>query len=606
MTDTDNENSEEEVLRPRFKISKTRIGEGEKQAPAASGFEPDKVIYAEIDDEITTIFDQIRRARGERIALVVPKRAVLLQSVVNLKILKKKCDELQKEILIVTMDANGMQLAEKARLKTAERLFEKEENAPAPRPLPPMRGERPTRIMEKKISISDVIHHDKKDMVSSFIERIKEKIKKRKSHPKETRLVFIAPNKQAFFTLILVSVLLLLAIAYIALPGATVYITPKSSVLDPSFNVTFLDYEKNRSAFDNNYSNNILVATYPVNPPAFTKKFTYNATGKVFKGANSRGVITIVNLSNAPWVLAVRTRFQTNDGLVFRIPSEVRVPAMRGSTPGTLDVNVTADEFDASGQVIGTRGNIPPTRFFLPGIKNEENSKKLYGESKTPMTGGVTETVKTVSKEDIEAAKGLIEREINKSAVDDLKRYLEEQNLIRKTNFSIFSDKNLIKISQPEVSIQEGLVGQNLEQFTAVATYTLGGTAFDRSQLVDALKERIANRVDPDKKILKVEEDDIGYRFLDSDPNAGKVRLTATMRAIQMYELDPEKENGHRFIKKITDHILGMNIKEAMTYMQQQTDEIASVDIKTWPMWAPSLPNIADNIKFVIKEDTSN
>lgn len=602
----DKENSGE-ILRPRFKINKTRIGGEETgRASAASSFEPDKVIYAEIDDEITTIFDQIRRSRAKRIALVVPKRAALLQSIVNLKILKKKADELQKEILIVTMDANGMQLAEKAGLGTAERLFKKEENSPAPSPLPPLRGERPIRIMEKKISISDVIHHDKKNPISSFIERIKEKLKKRKLQSKETRLVFIAPNKQAFFTLILVSVLLLLAIAYIALPGATVYITPKSSILDPSSNVTFLDYEKNRSAFDNNYSNNILIASYPVNPPAFTKKFTYNATGKLFKGARSRGVITIINLSNAPWILAQRTRFQTNDGLVFRIPSEVKVPAMSGQTFGTLDVNVTADEFDANGQVIGARGNIPPARFFLPGIKNEENRKKLYGESKSPMAGGVTETIKTVSKEDIEAARGLIEREINKSAVDDLKRYLEEQNLIRKTNFSLLADKNLIKISQPEISIQEGLIGQNLEQFTATAAYTLGGTAFDRLQLVDALKERIANRADPDKRIIKVEEDDIGYKFLDADANAGKIRLTATMRAIQMYELDPEKENGHRFIKKITDHILGMNVKDAMTYLQQQTDEIASVDIKTWPMWAPSLPNIADNIKFVIRENGAN
>ena len=82
------------------------------------------------------------------------------------------------------------------------------------------------------------------------------------------------------------------------------------------------------------------------------------------------------------------------------------------------------------------------------------------------------------------------------------------------------------------------------------------------------------------------------------------MRLTVTIRAIQAYELDPEKENGRRFLKKIADHILGLRVKDDIHYLQQQTDEIAKVEITTWPVWAPTIPNITDNIKFVIKEET--
>jgi len=288
---------------------------------------------------------------------------------------------------------------------------------------------------------------------------------------------------------------------------------------------------------------------------------------------------------------------------VFRIPGAVRIPAARGNTPGTLDVNVVADEFDANGQVVGARGNIPPVKFFLPGLKNSENQKKLYGENHAPMTGGVTNTVKTVSEEDLNAARELAKREVIKSAAGDLQQYLEQQNLVKKTTLSLLTDRHAITVSEPEIVIAENLKGKEVDQFEVTATYRALGIGFDRQMLIDALKERLMTRVDPDKKIMKIADDDISYRFLDEEENQGKIRLTATLRAIQIYELDPEKENGHRFIKKITDHILGLNVNDALEYLQQQTDEISRVEITTWPIWAPTIPNIADNVEFVVREE---
>lgn len=210
---------------------------------------------------------------------------------------------------------------------------------------------------------------------------------------------------------------------------------------------------------------------------------------------------------------------------------------------------------------------------------------------------------KTVSEEDLKAASEIARREIIKGAPDDLKKYLEEQNLINKTNLSLLIDRNAFNVNEPTIIFPPGIVGREAEQFEITGVYRAEGIAFDREQLIDALKERLVARVDPDKKIVRVNEDDISYRFLDKDPASGKIRLTATMRAIQIYELDPEKENGHRFLKKITDHIVGMSVNDAEGYLEQQIDEISRVEIKTWPIWAPTIPNIADNIKFVIQEE---
>lgn len=595
---------ENQPLRPRFKIQKRRISDDEKEETQEEMFVPEKVIYVEIDDEITIVFDKVKKLRTKKIALVIPKRAKLFGSLVNLKILKKKCDDLGKEVAVVTSDVSGIAAAEKVGFPVAHRIFEKEMNFhETAKPVPVSSSQRPVRLHGEKVSITEVIQRDTSSFFSRIANKLRERIRKKKQKAQHMKLVFVAPNKQALFTLILVSVLLLLAIAYIALPGATVYLTPRSSILDPSFNVTFLDYEKNRNRLEQERESGIAIASYPIAPAPLTKKFIHRTTGKIFKGENARGAITVINMSTAPWALVARTRFQTEEGLIFRTPNAVTVPAAKGGIPGTLDVAVSADEFDAYGQVIGARGNIPGTKFFLPALKTEESRKKLYGESRGAMSGGTTETIASVREEDLEAAKEEVRREIQKIAPDDLKKYLEQYNLETRRNLSLLNDKNVILVSEPVVQIPGGLVQKPFEQFEMTATYSVAGIAFDRAELIAALKERLMAKVDPDKKIVKIDEEDLSYKFLDQDSSAGRVRVTVIMRAIQMYELDPEKENGHRFIKKVTDHILGTKVSDAIAYIQQQTDEIARVEINTWPVWAPTIPNIADNIKFVIKDD---
>ena len=47
---------------------------------------PKKVVYAEIDDEVTTLYDKLKQTNTQEIYIVVPKRAILFQSLVNLQI----------------------------------------------------------------------------------------------------------------------------------------------------------------------------------------------------------------------------------------------------------------------------------------------------------------------------------------------------------------------------------------------------------------------------------------------------------------------------------------------------------------------------------------
>jgi len=73
-----------------------------------------KTIYIDIDEEITSVIDRMRKAEAVEVIIVAPKRALLLQSLVNLKLLKKESDRRKRRIMIVTQDKIGKKLIEKA------------------------------------------------------------------------------------------------------------------------------------------------------------------------------------------------------------------------------------------------------------------------------------------------------------------------------------------------------------------------------------------------------------------------------------------------------------------------------------------------------------
>lgn len=73
-----------------------------------------KTLYIDIDEEITSIIDRVRKSAANEIIVIAPKRALLLQSLVNLKLLKKEVERRKKKLMIVTQDKIGKKLIEKA------------------------------------------------------------------------------------------------------------------------------------------------------------------------------------------------------------------------------------------------------------------------------------------------------------------------------------------------------------------------------------------------------------------------------------------------------------------------------------------------------------
>lgn len=575
-----------------------------------------KVIYLEIDDEVTQVYDRIKNLKIKNLYLVVPRRAILFQSAVNLRILKEKAEELEKNIFIITNDQNGLHVAKKVGLNVYDKLEghehpslvsgklleDKQDITPLKASVNAMDDDTPTRLKDKKASITEMVkrsNNSTMDFIARILRQRKLKNQKAKTNPEEKgKLVLIAQNRQALISLVVVSLIILLTITYIALPGATITLTPKSSVLITSSNITLADIDLNKALLDTNSDH--MVASYTITKK-IDKVLTYQATGKDFKGQNASGTVTIFNVSDNPWQLVENTRFQTDDGIIFRIKSKLVVPAVKGNQPGTLDAPVIADPMDAYNQVVGDRGNIAANvKLFLPGL-SEDNRKKINAVSKNAFIGGSTDVSKHILKEDLDAAKAKMTQDLTASAQAELDAAVKQKNATQGTDLVLLTGQNAIQTTAPVVSISNATEGQKVDNFDVKGQIVATGTAYSKDDIMAILRTELKIKKNPEKKLIHVDDGSVTYRIIDQDQNTRQIKLTFTIKGIEEYELSPDKENGDRLIQKIKEHVVNKNVDDAVSYIEN-LPEVDKVKINVWPAWSPTLPGLADNIKIDVNE----
>src|SRR5690554_5492853 len=89
-------------------------------------------IYIGVDDEITAVIDKLQKSDSKIVALVLPKRAAALQSIVNMKLLKRTADEAGKNPVLITSEKGLLPLAGATGLHVAKNLSSKPEIPAAP------------------------------------------------------------------------------------------------------------------------------------------------------------------------------------------------------------------------------------------------------------------------------------------------------------------------------------------------------------------------------------------------------------------------------------------------------------------------------------------
>jgi hypothetical protein len=558
-----------------------------------------KVVYVEIDEEITSIYDRVKKSKQKEIFLVVPRKAILFQSVVNLRILNSKLGGEGKKLVLITTDRMGRHLAEQIGIQVYNQIEVEEIKAPQDdnpkmriEPIQARRNEvlkdLPRRFTEKKITIGELI--------KQF--RDQDKKGKKSSGDVLSSFSFVRPNRKLLALILVISVGLFMLISYIAFPGATVYIRPKFDNIDHTVNITLADKRKNQTLLSQNEPH-IIASEQVVTVTKQTKVF--NTTSKLFDGVNAKGKIKVINNSEDEWQLKKETRFQTEEGIIFRIKESITVPPkvtdeQGNSKSGEYIVAVEADPMDLYDNPTGDRGNIGPSKFIIPAL-SQYNQKLIWGESSEPMIGGVTSFKKIVQKEDIEAAKKQIEDNLILMAKDDLHNYIQEMNKLNHTNLVLLDDRRYLKTELQDLRISEDLEGSYKDQFEVFAKIKAEGVAYDFDQLFALLKKELKTRTHPDMRIRdeSINPDTLSYEVVDEDADLGQIKITATIKGIEEYVVDPGMEAGARFSEKLKEKVLGLSVKEAEDYINNMP-EVDAVKIKLWPIWLSSMPRIPENI----------
>ncbi len=136
------------------------------------------------------------------------------------------------------------------------------------------------------------------------------------------------------------------------------------------------------------------------------------ATGVKPVSRPASGVITIYNsFGTESQRLIANTRFEAQDGKIYRIRDSITVPgaikAANGTlTPGSISATVYADS-------PGVEYNRTETRFTIPGFKGDPRYTAFYAEGKA-ITGGFVGSEPAVAASDLAKAQALLRSELEK------------------------------------------------------------------------------------------------------------------------------------------------------------------------------------------------
>jgi hypothetical protein len=200
-----------------------------------------------------------------------------------------------------------------------------------------------------------------------------------------------------------------------------------------------------------------------------TQSITLEATSEQQVEKQASGRIKIINnYEEAPQELVKNTRFQTPDGLIFRVKDSISIPGYKvvnGTTvPGTLEVEVYADS-------AGEEYNIGMTKFTIPGFSGMPQFDKITAESVTEMKGGFIGVKKVVSDD------------AEDDAYDELKAKLEAEF----TSKAIISDTEVVVPDTETVVFGELTDEVNDNSVTLTLTATANAYKFAKQDLMNRI-----------------------------------------------------------------------------------------------------------------------
>lgn len=544
------------------------------------------VIYIDIEDDITAIIGKVKDASAKIVALVPPKRAGVLQSAVNLKLLQKTALSGDKRVVLITNDKSLTSLAAGVKIPVAKNLQS--------------RPEIPS-IAALEVDDSDVINGDELPVgeiaaaagspvaagasAPTVADALSDKVdlgtlagKTAADQAPRKKPGINIPNFNSFRKRLIlfggggVLLILFLVWALVIAPKAEVTITAKTSSV----------------AIDRKLALDVgLAASKPealqlkpaVQQIKKAASVEFDATGTKDIGQPAAGKMNLRNASDSDAVnVPAGTVFTAAAGQKFKSAAAVTVPGAKlvsGSiVAGTASVNVTAVD-------IGPEYNVAAQAYAIQGFAN-------LGATGEQMAGGTREKVTVVSDDDVNKAKAQLTAQNPSAVKDELVAKFGADQLVITESF----------VSEPGAPAVEPRVGEQAKKakVTIETTFTLVGLArADVKAIVDTvLNDALDDR--PDRAVFNSGEGDIRFTEFEktgANAYAAKLQTTGYIGA----KVDA---------KQLAQQLKGKRYGE-IEQTVKQIPGVDKVDVAFSPFWVTSAPGNPDKItiRFTVITDAN-
>lgn len=551
-------------------------------------------IYIDVDDEITSIVDKIQGSDSKIVALVLPKRAVALQSIVNMKLLKSSAEEAGKSPVLITSEAGLLPLAGATGLYVAKNLTSKPEIPDAPEGPESVDEEITAEVEDDQnasnaavaagavvgaVALDDTIDLDKEPDSTETATKAAAGSAKKASKKKGAKNQKI-PNFEKFrkkLFIIVGGIIALIVLWYLA-----VFVAPKANIVietnTESLNSNF-EFTASPSATEVNVKDSVIPAKLAEKKKEDSQ--TTPATGQKDMGAKASGTVTVKNCGDTAATVSSGSGLSSNN-LTFIAQSTI---------------SLTSGNFDSGGNCKTSGSHVGSVKVVAQNNGDQYNlaSGSTYsvagsGSSVTgsgsAMTGGSSKIAKVVSEQDVETAKKKID------AKDDIIK-TELQGQLESQGYYVLKDSfkktNETTVASPDVGSEASEV-----KVTYSADFTMVG--IKRDDLKKLIEESLKDEIDTNRQ--KIQEDGLDTAKFVITKTADNGDRTVTVETSVTVGPDIDTE-------KLKNDIAGKKSGETENLIKELPGvKEARVDYS--PFWVMKTPKKVSKITIEFKSAGSN
>lgn len=541
------------------------------------------VIYLDVDEDITGIIAKVRGSSKRIIALVLPKRFATMQSIVNMKLLKRAGERDKKNLVLITSESSLFPLAAAAGVHVAKTLQSKPEIPDMPAAVAGLAED-----VEEVPDEEDVIDRSKSigelggdEDDESPIELDNETpaeasgvAKKPKNKAKKDKRLKI-PNFNKFRLWIIlggVAVVVLtfgLIWALVYAPKAEILVNTDSTAVTSSGEITLNTAQE--------ASLNVEEAIIPAQSVETSKTLTseVDATGQKNNGQKATGAVTMTaqncDTTATPSSVAAGTGVTTggktyltqsaasftfdkfDDGCLTFKSNSVKITAQNGGA----DYNTNASSnFTVAGR---------------PGVSATGSAK-----------GGTDEIIKVATQADIDKAKEQIQQQDSQQVSGELSQQLQS-----KSQFALVETLST-EAAEASSSVQPN---EKADKVTVTQAITYKMLGVKREDLEKVIAETVADKIDTSRQaILDYGLNDASFTLQNQAGGETLVGMRTVVTA------GPDLD-----VEELKAKVAGLKSSEAKAIIEDNPG-VVGVDIKYGPFWVRSIPKNTGKISITIEE----